>query len=142
MNIKIKTLLLFLLLALSLNATDEKYLLALKAYYDNNRSNDAQAITLLSEAATKQHNADAAFLLGVAYAEGNIVPKELKKALFWYETAANLGDKDAMLATGWLYYKGEATEQDLEKAKMWFQKAAKLGDQDAAEMVGFIEGME
>ncbi len=127
-----------LLIALSLNAADEKYLLALKAYYDHNRSNDAQAITLLSKAA-KKHNADAAFLLAVAYSEGDIVPKDLKKALFWYESAAKLGDKDAMLSAGWLYYKGEAIKQDLEKAKMWFQKAAKLGDQDAAQMAGFIE---
>jgi TPR repeat protein len=134
-----RTLIIFLF-TLTLFASDESYLLGLKAYYDNNSSNDAQAITLLSEAA-KQNNADAAFLLGVAYSEGNITEKDLKKALIWYERAANLGDKDAMLSVGWLYYKGEDVTKDLEKAKNWFQKAADLGDQEALQMAQFIEEM-
>ncbi len=138
---KLKTILPTLLLALTLWAADENYLLGLKAYYDDNRSNNAKAITLLSKAATEQHNADAAFLLGVAYGEGNIAPKDPQKALYWYERAANLGDKDAMLVVGWYYYKGEAVEQDLDKAKAWFQKAADLGDDEASEMVRFIEEM-
>ncbi len=129
-----------LLFTLTLFATDDSYLLGLKAYYDNNSSNDTEAITLLSEAA-KQNNADAAFLLGVAYSEGNITEKDLKKALSWYEKAADLGDKDAMLTVGWFYYKGEAVTKDLEKAKKWFQKAADLGDQEALQMAQFIEEM-
>ena len=130
-----------LFLTLFLYASEENYLLGLKAYYDKNSSNDTQAITLLSQAATEQKNADAAFLLGVAYGEGNIVPKDLRKSLYWYKLAANLGDKDAMLIVGWYYYKGEAVEQDLEKAKEWFEKAAKLGDTEAMEMAQFIEEM-
>ena len=127
-----------LFLTLFLYASEENYLLGLKAYYDKNSSNDTQAITLLSQAATEQKNADAAFLLGVAYGEGNIVPKDLRKSLYWYKL---LGDKDAMLLVGWYYYKGEAVEQNLEKAKMWFEKAAKLGDTEAMEMAQFIEEM-
>ena len=127
-----------LFLALYLVAVDESYLLGLKAYYDKNSSNDVQAVAILSKEAQK-NNPDAAFLLGVAYAEGRIVAKDLKKSLYWYEYAADLGDKDAMLVVGWCYYKGEVVKRDLQKARYWFQKVANLGDIEALQMVELID---
>ncbi len=127
-----------LFLTLYLFAFDESYLLGLKAYYDKNSSNDAQAIALLSKVAQK-NNPDAAFLLGVAYTEGRVVAKDLKRSLYWYENAADLGDKDAMLVVGWYYYKGEVVKKDLQKAKYWFQKVANLGDIEALQMVELID---
>jgi len=114
---------------------DENYLLALSYYYDSNKSNDAQALKLLKK---EVKNADASFLIALAYDQGSIVEKDPSKALFWYEKAANLGDIDAIMITGWRYYKGEGYKKDYEKAAFWFEKAATLGDKEAIGLLNII----
>ena len=129
---------LWILLAATFLSANEGYVEALSYYYDTNSSNDTKSITLLKEAA-QEGNADAAFLLAVAYEQGSIAPKSAPKSLEWYEKAALLGDVDAMMLTGWRYYKGEGCSKDLSKAKAWFKKAAKLGDKEASELLILLE---
>jgi len=114
---------------------EENYLLALSYYYDNNKSNDNKALELLTQ---EIQNADASFLIALAYDQGSIVKKDITKALQWYEKAATLGDIDAIMITGWRYYKGKGCEKNYKKATIWFEKAATLGDKEAIGLLSIM----
>ncbi len=123
-------------IAVFLFANESEYIYALKLYYDQNSSNDKEAITLLKKVANEK-NVDAAFLLAVAYSEGNIVLKDQNRALYWYQEAAKLGDRDAMMFAGWIYYQ----KKEYHRAKEWFEKAYKKGDKEALEMLNLINDL-
>ncbi len=61
------------------------------------------------------------------------VEQDYKKALEWYEKAADLGNTSGMNQIGYLYYYGSGVEQSNEKALEWFDKAAALGNEKAKE---------
>ena len=128
--------LLFLFIIFSF-ANQSEYLYALKLYYDQNSTKNTQALKLLEQVTIEDQNADAAFLLAVAYSDGKLVEKNLDKSLYWYEVAANLGDRDAMMFAGWIYYQ----KKEYKKAKEWFEKAYKLGDKEALEMINLIDSL-
>ncbi len=127
-----------LLLASSILFGNQTYMEALSYYYDKNSSNDVKAIFFLKEAA-EDGNADAAFLLGVAYEQGSVAPKSSKRSLVWYEKAALLGDVDAIMITGWRYYKGDGCDKNVTKAREWFLQAEALGDKEALELLILLE---
>ena len=52
------------------------------------------------------------FNLGVAYAHGEGVTKDVAEAVRWYRKAADAGDTKAMFNLGVLYRKGEGVAQD------------------------------
>lgn len=126
-----------LLISVLLFANDG-YLEALSYYYDKNSSNDTKAISILIDVA-KEGNADAAFLLAVAYEQGSVTLKSPQKSLKWYEKAASLGDIDAIMISGWRYYKGQGCDKNLTKAKEWFLKAQELGDKEASGLLILLE---
>ena len=66
------------------------------------RHSDAarREIVAAFEIAAKAGDVAGQYSLAVCYEEGNCVPRDLEKALFWYTTAAAAGDKDAELAVG------------------------------------------
>jgi TPR repeat protein len=50
--------------------------------------------------------------------------KDLGKAFYWYQKAAEGGNVKAMYGLALHYYNGEGMEKDLGKAFHWYQKAA------------------
>lgn len=62
--------------------------------------------------------------VGFFYLEGLGVEKDVKKALYWTERAANHGDWDAQYNLGAMYEEGLGVEKDMEKAAYWYEQAA------------------
>ncbi|EXX76558.1 uncharacterized protein OCT59_029197 [Rhizophagus irregularis] len=63
-------------------------------------------------------------LANECYNNGKGTEKNLEKALYWYQKAAESGYTDAMFNLAVCYIKGKGTEVNLEKANYWYQKAA------------------
>jgi len=68
------------------------------------------------------------FELGRQYFNGEGVPKDLEKAVYWYTKAAELGDGSAQWVLGEMYFFGNEIPKDLKKAVYWNTKAAKQGN--------------
>ena len=82
-------------------------------------------LLFLSAGATNvfaQQDAEEQFKTGVRYEEGDSVEKDLKKAVEWFEKAANQGHPQAQLNLSGFYEYGEGVEKDLEKAAYWKKK--------------------
>src|SRR5256885_1148220 len=60
----------------------------------------------------------------IHYKNGEGTEKNLEKAFYWYQKAAENGDEYAMNNLAMHYENGEGTEKNLEKAFYWCQKAA------------------
>ena len=69
--------------------------------------------------------------VGYFYLDGLGVEKDVSKALYWTERAANHGDRDGQYNLAWFYEAGIGVDADTEKAKYWYKKAA-LQDHDLA----------
>ena len=62
--------------------------------------------------------------VGYFYYDGLGVEKDLEKALYWTQRAAEHGDRDGQCNLAWFYEDAIGVPQDLEKAKYWYHKAA------------------
>ena len=62
------------------------------------------------------------YVLGGRYRYGLEVEKDYKKAIEWYEKAANQGHRKAQLEIATLYTDKENTEKDYKKAIEWYEK--------------------
>ena len=69
--------------------------------------------------------------VGYFYYDGLGVEKDLAKAFYWTERAAEHGDRDGQYNLAWFYDEGIGTEADIEKAKYWYKQAA-LQEHDMA----------
>lgn len=65
--------------------------------------------------------------LGAAYLTGQGVPRDMNRAAYWYEKAANSGDPGAQLEIGYLYQAGIGVDRSSARAAQWFQRAASSG---------------
>jgi hypothetical protein len=65
--------------------------------------------------------------LGAAYLAGRGVPRDEKKAAYWYEKAANAGDPGAQQQIGYFYQNGIGVDRDPERAAKWFERAVAGG---------------
>lgn len=74
--------------------------------------------------------------LGVCYASGNGVEKNLQSAVAWYRLSAEQGYADAYFNLGWCYLRGEGVEADAEASVAWFREGAQRGDELAQYYVG------
>ena len=83
------------------------------------------------ERAADQGNQYAAYRLGKLYLQGELVPKDVPRAVEYLTTAAELGNKYAQYTLGKLYLAGEDVEQDREQAYSWFRQAAVQGNEYA-----------
>ena len=61
------------------------------------------------------------------YYHGHGVDVNYKKAIEWYEKAAEQGDAQAQYNLGSMYYNGQGVDVNYKKAFEWFEKAAKQG---------------
>ena len=56
------------------------------------------------------------------YYKGEGIEKNLEKAFYWYQKAAESGFEIAQNNFALLYKNGEGTEKNIEKAFYWYQK--------------------
>jgi uncharacterized protein len=67
--------------------------------------------------------AEAQFDLGVLYAQGEGVRRDLTAAAGWYRKAAQQGNAEAQFALGQMYSRGWGVPRDTADAMRWFQMA-------------------
>ena len=80
------------------------------------------------EKAAAQGNPAAAYRLGKLYLQGELIPKDMPKALKYLTASAGQGSPFAQYILGKLYLMGKEVEQDREKAYRWFEMAAEQGN--------------
>lgn len=73
----------------------------------------------------------AQYCLGVCYANGAGVDKDLKQAAKWYRKAAERGLPEAQYALGICFANGTGVERDLKEAEIWLRMAANQGNDNA-----------
>lgn len=90
----------------------------------------------------KQLDSEAQFKIGLTYAQGLGIKKDLDEAVLWYRMAAEQGHVKAQIILGWIYSHARAreyigwifpsrdfdTSDDLDQAIEWYRKAAEQGD--------------
>jgi TPR repeat protein len=81
-------------------------------------------------------DAEAQAKLGLMYATGKGVPKDVAKAVEWFQKAAALGNSDAQNNLGVSYANGYGVPKDAAKAVEWYQKAAAQGNPNAQAKLG------
>ncbi len=129
----------FLIVVITLVATQSALESALKRYQNNTIHQNQEAVQTLKKEAENGDNS-AAFLLATAYKNGKMGKIDLDIALYWYHKAASRGDPDAMLMLGWLYYKGTPKlHVNTQQSRYWFEKAASKGVEEAAEMLELLQ---
>ena len=75
------------------------------------------------KAAAEAGQAEAEFDLGVLYAQGKGVPRDLTTAERWYRKAAEQGNAEAEFALGQMYSLGWGVPRDEADALRWFEMA-------------------
>jgi localization factor PodJL len=88
--------------------------------------------------------AAAQYELATRYAEGKLVPRDLKIAADWYEKAATQGLAPAQYRLGSLYEKGMGVTRDLVHARGLYERAASQGHSHAMHNLAVLtaEGVE
>ncbi|MBF0107022.1 MAG: SEL1-like repeat protein [Deltaproteobacteria bacterium] len=80
------------------------------------------------------------------YDDGERLEKDLSKAVYWYQKAAEQGYASAQYILGLTYRHGDGVEKDYEMAFKWYQKAAAQGFAEAQFNLGLMyhngEGVE
>lgn len=77
--------------------------------------------------AADQGHAGAQFNVGIFYANGQAVTRDMATAATWWRSAATQGHVEAQFNLGLLYAQGEGVTQDLKEAALWWEFAAKQG---------------
>lgn len=65
--------------------------------------------------------------IGYFYLDGLGVEKNLSKALYWTERAAQHGDRDGQYNLAWFHEEGIGVAPDPDKARYWYARAAAQG---------------
>ncbi len=73
--------------------------------------------------------------VGVMYALGQGVEKDLPKAITWFERAAKQGNAEAALTLGSFAYHGEGRDKNLVDAYAWYSLAAAGGNDQATDIL-------
>ena len=76
--------------------------------------------------------------LGMIYLEGEVVPRDARKALRWIRRAAGRGHAEAEYRLGLIYGAGEDVEKDNREAVAWYRKAAEQGRARARTNLGYM----
>ncbi|MCK5231404.1 MAG: sel1 repeat family protein, partial [Desulfobulbaceae bacterium] len=89
-------------------------------------------------AQAEKGSSEAQVKLGHAYFEGKGISRDYKKAIFWYQKAADQGDAKGQRALGARYEFGYGVEKDSVKAAYWYKKAADQGLARAQTNLGIL----
>jgi len=73
----------------------------------------------------QEGNADAQFMLGNLYFNGEDVKKDYELAVEWFLKSAAQDFTEAQYALGVMYYEGRGVQPDTEMAVIWLTKAAR-----------------
>ena len=80
-----------------------------------------------AEMSDKQLSVEAEGKLGRIYYDGRYVPKDYKKAFYWYSRSAEKSYFNSEYMLGEMYYYGQGVSRDYEKAIYWYNKVAIKG---------------
>lgn len=83
-------------------------------------------------------DAESCYTIGLAYLYGTDVVKDMSKAAFWFNQAAEKGYLPAIREMGILLASGEGVEQNMEKAIEYLSKAADNLDPSAFYHLGLL----
>jgi len=86
----------------------------------------------------EQGNAIAQYGLGLIYANGEGIEKNLTEAMKWYRKAAEQGNANAQNNLGVMYDNGKGVEKNLTEAMKWYRKAAEQGNAIAQNNLGVM----
>ena len=89
---------------------------------------DYQAAADLFRAEAEQGNADAQYMMGAIYNDGDVGPRDYATAADWYAKAAAQGQPDAQNSLGYLYDFGLGVPRDQAKAEKLYESAAAAGN--------------
>jgi|SaaInlV_110m_DNA_1040235.scaffolds.fasta_scaffold23393_1 hypothetical protein len=94
------------------------------------------------KSAAEDGSAPAQHSLGILYAQGKGVTKDVKKAYEWFEKAALNNHPPSQYNMGMAYFRGKYHYKDTSLAEKWLAKAAKRGHPSAQLNLGnmYIEG--
>lgn len=70
----------------------------------------------------------AQYRLGFRYAKGQGIPKDERKAVFWFRKAADQGHAVSQCNLGVMYANGQGVAKDESQSVFWYRKAADQGD--------------
>jgi len=76
--------------------------------------------------------------LGVCYAYGLFVEKDMEKAAYWFKNAAHKGLSLAQFNLGNCYYHGNGVTEDRKLAYYWYKRADEQGLSIAKEMLTYV----
>jgi TPR repeat protein len=81
--------------------------------------------------------------LATLYASGKIVAQDYKRAVYWFNKAADGGVANADYNLGVMFQQGLGVKKDVHQALSWYQKAATLGHPEAMYNLGiaYVEGV-
>jgi TPR repeat protein len=133
-------LILFLLLSLTAPAAAGQFEDAAAAY----QRGDYESAFRLLQPLAEQGDADAQFVLGVMYDNGEGVPQDYVEAAKWYRRAAEQGYAAAQFSLGTMYlYPNDygvlyGVLQDYAEAARWYRLAAEQGYDSAQTQLGFM----
>lgn len=65
--------------------------------------------------------------IGLLYASGQGVEKDIDKAIYWFEKIADQGDAQGYFNLGMMYIKRNKDVQDMKQASKWIKKAYQTG---------------
>jgi TPR repeat protein len=83
-------------------------------------------------------NANAQFRLGLSYAVGLGVSKNLNEAVKWYQLSATQGNSNAQINLALMYASGEGVTQDFKEALKLFRLSAAQGDAGSQSALGWF----
>ena len=90
----------------------------------------------LTRKAAEQGGAQAQYLLGVRYANGEGVPQDDGEAVKWYRKAAEQGHANAQFNLGGMYANGKGVPEDDREALKWHRMAAEQDHEHAQRRLG------
>ena len=117
-------------------ASDEETEALLKQAMSANEAGDYDTSVRIWRELAEKGNAQAQNCLGVSYAKGEGVEKDLKTAVLWYRRAAEQGYTKAMFNLGGVMKRDNGIGPDLAEAVRWYRKAAGLGHPRSAAYLG------
>lgn len=100
---------------------------------------DIKALRESFDSGTEKEQAEAAYLLGLAYYdEGKGNRRDMKLAENWFRKSADRGNCSAQTSIGMMYFLGNGVLQDYRKAAYWFGLASRNGSKDGQFMLGYL----
>ncbi|MDF1720453.1 MAG: SEL1-like repeat protein [Minwuia sp.] len=90
------------------------------------------------QAQAEAGDAEAQFLLGVRYRDGDGIGVSYGESAAWFQQAAEQGHVPAQVNLGIFYRQGVGVAKDVDLAKVWFHAAARAGHPEAQNFLGQV----